>query len=117
MSRRFCMVLLTGLFSVVVWAQGVDALSQLKADPRKSYGNDYPYPLKKLEMTKAPKGYTPFYISHYARHGSRYYWTDKLYKELDTMLVKAHEKKLLTAEGEAFREKYMAAKQELQASV
>ena len=56
MSRRFCMVLLTGLFSVVVWAQGVDALSQLKADPRKSYGNDYPYPLKKLEMTKAPKG-------------------------------------------------------------
>ena len=117
MSRRFCMVLLTGLFSVVVWAQGVDALSQLKVDPRKSYGNDYPYPLKKLEMTKAPKGYTPFYISHYARHGSRYYWTDKLYKELDTMLVKAHEKKLLTAEGEAFREKYMAAKQELQASV
>ena len=117
MSRRFCMVLLTGLFSVVVWAQGVDALSQLKADPRKSYGNDYPYPLKKVELTKAPKGYTPFYISHYARHGSRYYWTDKLYKELDTMLVKAHEKKLLTAEGEAFREKYMAVKQVLQASV
>lgn len=78
------MVLLTGLFSVVVWAQGVDALSQLKADPRKSYGNDYPYPLKKVELTKAPKEYTPFYISHYARHGSRYYWSDKLYPELDT---------------------------------
>ena len=117
MSRRFCVVLLTGLFSVVVWAQGVDALSQLKADPRKSYGNDYPYPLKKVEQTKAPKGYTPFYLSHYARHGSRYYWTDKLYKELDTMLVKAHEKNQLTAEGEAFREKFMAAKQELQACV
>ena len=49
MNKRIFTVLLTGLFSLVIWAQGSDALSQLKADPRKSYGNDYPYPLKKAD--------------------------------------------------------------------
>lgn len=31
----------------------------------------YPGPLQKT-LTPAPKGYRPFYISHYGRHGSRY---------------------------------------------
>ncbi len=31
----------------------------------------YPGPLKP-QLTLAPKGYVPFYISHYGRHGSRY---------------------------------------------
>lgn len=31
----------------------------------------YPGPLKR-QLTPAPKGYVPFYISHYGRHGSRY---------------------------------------------
>lgn len=31
----------------------------------------YPGPLKS-KLTPAPKGYKPFYISHYGRHGSRY---------------------------------------------
>lgn len=31
----------------------------------------YPGPSQK-KLTPAPKGYSPFYISHYGRHGSRY---------------------------------------------
>lgn len=31
----------------------------------------YPGPLQE-RLTPAPKGYRPFYISHYGRHGSRY---------------------------------------------
>ena len=34
---------------------------------------------EKESLTAAPKGYTPFYISHYSRHGSRYLISDKDY--------------------------------------
>ena len=115
--RKAITTLFLCLLSMSIWAQAVPALDQLKADPRKAYGNDYPYPVRTVKLTKAPKGYKPFYISHYARHGSRYYWTDRLYIDLDTLLNAAHEKHQLTAEGEAFYEKYHAAHQELMTGV
>ena len=74
-------------------------LEQLKADPQKSYGTDYPYRFVMTDLTPTPAGYQPFYISHYARHGSRYYWSADLYKNLDKQLTEAHEKQNLTAEG------------------
>ncbi len=98
-------------------AQGNAVLEQLKADPKKAYGNDYPYHLEMVPQTKAPKGYEPFYISHYGRHGSRYYWTDRLYRDLDTLLKVGHRRHQLTAEGEAFYSRYMAVSKELQTGV
>ena len=103
--------------AVSLCAQTVSPLDELKADPRKAYGTDYPYSFEKVTLTKAPKGYKPFYISHYGRHGSRYYWSDRLYYELDSLLTKAHQKQLLTAEGEAFYNKFMASKEELKTGI
>lgn len=115
--KQFIFSVAFALLPLLSWGQQESAIDQLKADPRKAYGTDYPYLLETPTLTKAPKGYKPFYISHYARHGSRYYWSSSLYEELDTLLTVAHEKKLLTATGEAFRKKFMAAKQELQTGV
>ena len=115
--KKIFLTLLVVLSTLTVWGQNNAILDRLKADPRKAYGNDYPYPMETAQLTKAPRGYKPFYISHYARHGSRYYWTDQLYKDLDTLLGAAREKHLLTAEGEAFCRKYKAAKQELMTGV
>ena len=98
-------------------AQQVTVLDQLRADLRKGYGNDYLYSFTTSQLTKAPRGYKPFYISHYGRHGSRYYWNSFLYQELDSLLTTAHQKQLLTTEGEAFYEKFMAAKEELKTGV
>ena len=117
MKRTFLLLITVLMAAVASWAQSVSALDQLKADPRKSYGTDYPYTFTTQPLTKAPKGYKPFYISHYGRHGSRYYWNAMLYQELSRLLTTAHEKHLLTAEGEAFFEKFMAAKDELTAGV
>ena len=115
--KRILQALLLWAIALATWAQGVPALEQVKADLRKAYGQDYPYPMKPTTLTKAPKGYKAFYISHYGRHGSRYYWNDMLYRDLDSLLTKAHAKNQLTAEGEAFREKFMDAKTELATSV
>ena len=116
MKRHLTIAMLL-LLALTTWAQGSAALDELKADPRKAYGTDYPYEFTTIRLTKAPSGYKPFYISHYGRHGSRYYWNAMLYQELANLLTTAHERGQLTKEGEAFFEKFMAAKEELQTGV
>lgn len=115
--KKTLTLLLFVLVASTSWAQGIAALDELKADPRKSYGTDFPYEYTTPRLTKAPSGYKPFYISHYGRHGSRYYWNAMLYQELANLLTKAHERGQLTKEGEAFFEKFMAAKDELSTGV
>ena len=115
--KKTLFLIMTMLMAMSAWAQSGNVLDQLKADPRKSYGNDYPYQFTTPQLTKAPKGYKPFYISHYSRHGSRYYWNAFLYQELNNLLTTANEKQVLTAEGKAFYEKFMAAKDELTTGV
>ena len=115
--KKLFSVLFMVLVASAAWAQGNTAIDELKTDPRKAYGTDYPYQFANPQLTKAPKGYKPFYISHYGRHGSRYYWNAMLYQELANLLKVAHERGQLTKEGEAFFEKFMAAKEELQTGV
>ncbi len=117
MTKRILTVLLTTLLAVTVWAQSSSVLDQLKTDPRKAYGTDYPYAFNDVRLTPTPAGYLPFYISHYGRHGSRYYWNGFLYKELDSLLTTAHNRRQLTTEGEAFFERFETAKQELMTGV
>ena len=115
--KRFLNTLMIALVALVAWGQNSSVADQLREDPKRAYGNDYPYNFTQKHLTKAPKGYKPFYISHYARHGSRYYWNSQLYNDLDTLLTTAHERRVLTAEGEAFYNRFMAAKQELMTGV
>ena len=42
MKRNLTIMMLL-LLALTTWAQGGSALDQLKADPKKSYGTDYPY--------------------------------------------------------------------------
>ena len=50
----------------------------------------YPGPLQ-AKLTPAPKGYTPFYISHYGRHGSRYLIGAKAYDYAVQVLGRAQD--------------------------
>ena len=109
------MTLLAGvLFSCVLLnAQQYDVLDKLKADSRKVRGMEGPHRLDEFgTMSKAPKGYKAFYISHYGRHGSRYAWNDDTYILLHDVFKKAAEKDLLTPYGKEFAAKYEAFYQE-----
>ena len=83
-------------------AQQYDVLDQVKADWRKAAGMEGPHRFDVPEPTPAPKGYTPFYISHYGRHGSRYAWNAKTYSLIHEVLSAAHEEGTLTPLGEEF---------------
>ena len=115
--KKFLTLVTFVALGLSAWAQQTNVLDQLKSDPRKAYGTDYPYAFTKAPLTKAPRGYKPFYISHYGRHGSRYYWNAFLYREMDSLLTNAHRRHQLTAEGEQFYTKFEAAKEELSTGV
>lgn len=66
----------------------------------KAGGVYYAYPVKESRNTPPPKGYKPFYISHYGRHGSRYLIGDNDYKSVLDLMSDAHEAGALTPLGE-----------------
>ncbi len=78
---------------------------EILADPAKAGGLMYVYDYNaEAAMTPAPKGYKPFYISHYGRHGTRYLLA-KQYKLIEKVLTRAEKEGLLTERGERlFRE-------------
>jgi len=49
-----------------------DALSLITENPDRVANNMHAYEFCEIYDTPAPKGFKPFYISHYGRHGSRY---------------------------------------------
>lgn len=92
-------ILLLALLSpVAVWAQGTFP-DEIRETPEKAGGVYYAYPVNESANTPAPKGYKPFYISHYGRHGSRYLISDRDYQVLRDRLHDADEHGALTARG------------------
>ena len=72
----------------------------------------YRGPQKKL--TPAPKGYTPFYLSHYGRHGSRYMIGNAAYDVPYYALLKADSAGMLTAKGKDVLRRVTLIRQEAQ---
>ncbi len=75
---------------------------EIAQNPAKAGGVYFAYPTEEISPeygTKAPKGYEPFYLSHYGRHGSRYLISDKDYKRVIDRLADAEEAGALTQEG------------------
>lgn len=62
-----------------------------------------PSPTEKY--TPTPKGYEPFYLSHYGRHGSRWLIGQGEYMEVIDVLNRAHDNGKLSERGEELREK------------
>ncbi len=77
------------------------ALQEIGQNPDKCGGVYYAYPGPVKSLTDAPKGYKPFYISHYGRHGSRYLLNDNDYRRPLEALRKASEMNALTDLGKS----------------
>lgn len=91
------------LFISVVFA-GSSAYAQIskteiKNNPLLAASNYYAYPGPKSSLTPSPKGYKPFYISHYGRHGSRYLIGTRDYNKPLRVLQVADSLDMLTLKG------------------
>ena len=61
----------------------------------------YAYPANGSNLSAAPEGYSPFYISHYGRHGSRWIPSEDRY----TKVIDVFEQNELTPLGEDVKER------------
>ena len=77
------------------------ARQELKENPFLAGSNylDYDRQLPTAALTPAPKGYEPFYMSHYGRHGSRWLISEGDYRNPTTTLRDARSQGKLTPTG------------------
>ena len=76
------------------------AVRALQEDLTRAGNNTNSYEFFPVSDTKAPRGYKPFYISHYGRHGSRSNWGGSAYEDLIAALEAGQAAGLLTPAGE-----------------
>lgn len=100
MMRRSLILLLAAVLGCsAVCAQS--AREDIAADPCKAGGVYYAYPVQeRYERTTAPRGYKPFYISHFGRHGSRWLLVQREYDDLQAAMTAARDAAVLTPRGE-----------------
>ena len=98
--KRLTVLLLTSYMVLTMSAQ--TAREEIKANKFLSASNylDYDnYPATK-PLTPAPKGYEPYLMNHYGRHGSRWLINEHQYTGVLNTLRKASEQGKLTTAGE-----------------
>ena len=81
--------------------QAVNPLQMLREDPDRAGVCTHPYEFRECRETAAPKGYKPFYLSHYGRHGSRTEWGLSSYRDVEKVLEKARQEGFLSAKGDS----------------
>lgn len=87
---------------LAIFCLGVNAqttFEEISADLNKAGGVYLAYPTVETKQTPAPKGYKPFYVSHYGRHGSRYLLADRDYQWIIQLMEKAETVNGLTPFG------------------
>ena len=96
--KKLSLLILAGAAFFVAPAQ--TTREEVYQTPEKAGGVYYAYPVSESLNTPAPKGYKPFYISHYGRHGSRYLINDEDYSNVINVLSEAKEHNALSPLGE-----------------
>lgn len=95
--------------------QGQTAREEIDENPALAGGKYYAYEAPNVQFTPAPTGYTPFYISVFARHGSRYLTKEKKYTQPLSLLLAADEAGVLTSDGKRALKVVAALAQEAEA--
>lgn len=98
--RRLCLLLALIGYSLTLSAQKLDA-KFFATNPDAAGGIYYTYRYTPTPKTAAPKGYKPFYISHFGRHGSRWHASTGVYTYPQALLQKAFEQNGLTEYGKS----------------
>ena len=78
---------------------------QMSPTPQQLGSIYYAYPTPSYSSTPVPEGFTPVYISHYGRHGSRWMTDDSRYLEVVQLFDSLASARQLTALGQDVRQR------------
>lgn len=105
--NRICHIFIVFLSCTSALAQPAQSSKQelmrlLQEKPERSAPLLYNYEApSKIIDTPAPKGFKPFYVSHYGRHGSRYHCVEYFFRSPMAVLDSLDAHNLLTDEGKS----------------
>ena len=100
MMKRLLLILILQSSFFILHSFAQTAKEEIYADILKSGSNHMAYQAPTKKLTASPKGYTPFYMCHYGRHGSRWLLSDNDYTRLINALKEAKAKGILTELGQ-----------------
>lgn len=106
------LVILTCALALAFQMSAQNYAEMIKANPAMGAANLMNYHFEKTEYTRAPKGYKPFYISHYGRHGSRYDSKSDNMDAIWPVMRKADSLGILSDAGKAFYKDFDAVMKE-----
>lgn len=97
--KRLTTLLLTAVLALSSTAQ--TAREEIRANKYLAGSNylDYNRQLPTKKLTPAPKGYVPYYMSHYGRHGSRWLINDDSYTSVTEPLSTARKRRQADSQG------------------
>ncbi len=100
MMKRLTLITMAAALAMSMTAQ--TAREEIEANKYLAGSNylEYGRQMTTKPLTPAPKGYTPFYMSHYGRHGSRWLIGKDSYTSVVDPMRKARNEGKLTAKGE-----------------
>lgn len=105
MRMRLFILALAGICLSLIPAHSQGYREEVYANLNKAGGVYYMFPFREdHHLTAPPRGYIPFYLSHYGRHGARYLLNETQYERSLSVLEAAHEQDALTPLGESIRE-------------
>jgi hypothetical protein len=96
--RKFILLPLLAAMSAIM-ASAQNFRQEIAENPDRAGGIFHYYEYSESPSSKVPKGYKPFYISHYGRHGSRYHTDGASFKGAVVALDSARSKRMLTDDG------------------
>ena len=100
--KRLIMSLLLLAMAAVSYAQLSPQMdAYIREFPQRAAFNIHSYEFHPLKDTPAPRGFKPFYISHYGRHGSRSHSSDEPYVLLKDCLEAAAGEGIITQSGDS----------------
>jgi len=103
--KKFLLFIALLQLSFIGFLQAQTTEKEFFSDSRYAGGLHCPYIYTASKQTPAPAGYTPFYISHYGRHGSRWTIPTKYHTLPNEILEKALKAGKLTELGKSVCER------------
>ncbi len=114
MTKKRNAVLMAMAFMLTITASAQQARQDIRQNVELSGSNYVAYLGPQKSLTATPRGYEPFYISHYGRHGSRFLIDAGDYDKPYNMLLKADSLGMLTVKGKEVLTKVERIREEAQ---
>lgn len=108
--KKFLILMLAAV-AIVADVAAQKTKNEIFADMELSKGVYRFYPTQFKPQTPAPKGFKPFYISHYGRHGSRYIEKQSEMSVISEAMHRAAKEGALTAYGKDLYERWCEVEQ------